>query len=127
MRRAGFDPVGDPVADRGAGRADDERDQRGDERDLGGAPTVPAAARRAIDAGGTGRGDHPPGAIFGGALVADPHLVQRVAQRPLAIAHRGTSSSASARWSRPRRSRELTVPRGSSSIRAISPGVYSSR
>ena len=48
----------------------------------------------------------------------DRHLLER-----LLHVHR----SSSPRRSSPRRSRELTVPRGSSSNSAISPGVYSSR
>src|SRR5262249_8772590 len=35
--------------------------------------------------------------------------------------------SSSSSWSSPRRSLELTVPRGSSSMRAISPGVWPRR
>ncbi len=49
----------------------------------------------------------------------------RAPPRPFAQTSPSSLGSASARASSPRRSRELTVPRGSSSISAISPGVYS--
>ncbi len=62
---------------------------------------------------------------FAGTLARDDlAAAQELAQ--LLAAHRVPSSS-SASPSKPRRRRELTVPRGSSSARAISPGDSSSR
>ena len=56
--------------------------------------------------------------------VVDRRLPQLLAQ-PLLV--HGSSSSTTPSASSPRRSRELTVPRGRSSAAAISPGVSSSR
>ena len=103
-----------------------------------GAETAPgsqphaAARRRDAAAPGGGRGarrrrraDHVPAAP---GLGAPP----RRGAAPRAAGCAGgpcspSTSIRSRRRSRPRRRRELTVPRGSSSMRPISPGVYSSR
>ena len=122
MWDAGFYPRRHPMADGGARRADDQGDQAEGDGDLERAPAASAASRTA-EARRRGRDDHPPGAVFGRRLVTDPDLVQRLAKQPLAVAHLSTPSRSSASRSRPRRNREFTVPRGSSSIRAISPGL----
>ena len=79
--------------------------------------------------------DEPPRALGRRSLVGHPCLAQPVADLGLGPSSSRTAAGAcsscapSARpsASRLRRRRELTVPRGSSSSAAISPGVYSSR
>ena len=82
----------------------------------------PAPAPRRV--AGVRRADHAPRPLARGGVLGRGGP-QRVAQ--LAPGHRGTAPMRSPSASRPRRRRELTVPRGRSSARAISPGVSSSR
>ena len=127
-RRA--DHVVDPVAHLGAGRGERERagDRGGGRRDgerarrpaLGAPAHAPRAprcttcqARRSASAARGGR--------------AARSSWRRRRSNGGAAAHAASSASSAASRSSARRSRELTVPRGSSSSCAISPGVYSSR
>ena len=61
-----------------------------------------------------------PGRLLVSGAGVERHRVERAL-------HGRSPSTACCSRSSPRRRRELTVPRGRSSIRAISPGVYSSR
>ena len=82
------------------------------------------AGRAVVRVGGA---DDVPRALLRRRLVRGAQLAEPVLE--VAIAAHEPSSAASIagrRRSSPRRSRELTVPRGSSRISPISPGVYSS-
>ncbi len=89
----------------------------------------PAARARGRGGGpvAVGGAHRRPRAVLGAGLVGSPHAGQRspggrlepVAHSRILLARCALSASS------PRRRRELTVPRGRSSARAISPGVYS--
>ena len=117
--------VADPVGDRGAGRRHADRDTRADDRERHEqAPGNATLARNSLAR--EKRLPHDvPCTLLGGVLAGDGLLEQQVPE--VALLHSSDSPSWLCKASRPRRSRELTVPRGSSSSSAISPGVYSSR
>ena len=106
LRRLHADRLAERVHDGASGRAQRRRDDRRDERPRDERPRVPARPRHGLPrlVGGT---DDLPAALACLVLVRSP------------VAH----CSRSFRLSSPRRRRELTVPRGSSSSSAISPGV----
>ena len=82
---------------------------------------APPAGGRALR---EGREHEPPAALAGLDLAGGLEPQQARAQELLVGVHASTVPASS---SRARRSRELTVPRGRSSMSAISPGVCSSR
>ena len=125
QRRLGVldpDRAADGVHDRAAGLREGGGGQRCDRaaREYEPHPLPRLRARLALRVGGV---DDLPGA--GLRLLVDGRGVQQPPYAP--FAHSGSSRSTVSSRSRPRRSRELTVPRGRSSSSAISPGVYSSR
>ena len=121
LLRAGH-AVANPVADCPAGRRECGGNERGDHGECDQRPE-PARAAHRLPLGVRGLHDGP-GAALSLELVGDRSGQQRRAD--VAGGHSGSSTSTTP-WSasRPRRSREFTVPRGSSSMRAISPGEYS--
>ena len=129
-RRALDDRVAQPVPDRlaGGGERADGRDrreqQRGDRRPRPRARAAAAAGRRRDVRVGVRGQRGGPGARERVLLAGHADAAQLLPEA--ALVHRRSPSSRSSASS-PRRRREFTVPRGSSSIAAISPGVYSSR
>ena len=115
------DHVPDQIDDPGSGGAQADDDQPDDHRRREYRPPDAAggSGRRAV---GVRRADNGPGALLGRRLARRPQVAKPAPDLAVA-AHPGSSETIGRRRSSPRRSRELTVPRGRPRISPISPGV----
>jgi hypothetical protein len=123
--RAGERAVDDPVHRRARRGERHRRDQR--RHQWNGGHRSPAPCGGAWRTVHVRRLDGAPGTRLGAGLVGRAHSRERALRGRIQPPAHGPSFSTS--WalsaSSPRRRREFTVPRGKSSARAISPGVYS--